>query len=164
MNRKERRAMRVQGRAVGVDSAQAHPSAMPTLGQLFGQAVWHQHHGKPNEAAKLYKQVLVLQPDHAEACNNLACLLLAQGKRDAASRYFERALILLPQLFDDFDSVVAMLVAVNPPLGQFMPMRCCARCSNRPLSETLISNDSSPRSGRNSYGSRPMAVTSATSM
>ena len=112
--------MRVQGRAVGVDSAQAHPSAMSTLGQLFGQAVWHQHHGKPNEAAKLYKQVLVLQPDHAEACNNLACLLLAQGKRDAASRYFERALILLPQLFDDFDSVVEMLVAVNPRLGEGM--------------------------------------------
>src|SRR5438067_8738341 len=120
MNRKQRRAMHVQGRAVGVDSAQAHPSARRTLGQLFGQAVWHQHHGKPNEAAKLYTQILVLQPDHAEACNNLACLLLGQGKRDAAGRYFERALSLLRQLFEDFDSVVAMLVAVNPPLAEGM--------------------------------------------
>src|SRR6266478_8895341 len=116
MNRKHRRAMRVQGRAVGVDSARAHPSPMPTVGHLFGQAVWHQHHGKPNEAIKLYKQVLALHPDHAEACNNVACLLLAQGKRHSASDYFERALSLLPQLFDDFDSVVAMLAAVNPPL------------------------------------------------
>src|SRR6266478_9135850 len=81
MNRKHRRAMRVQGRAVGVDSARAHPSPMPTVGHLFGQAVWHQHHGKPNEAVKLYKQVLALQPDHAEACNNLGCVLLAQGDR-----------------------------------------------------------------------------------
>ena len=140
MNRKERRAMRVQGRAVGVDSAQAHPSAMPTLGQLFGQAVWHQHHGKPNEAAKLYKQVLVLQPDHAEACNNLACLLLAQGKRDAASRYFERALILLPQLFDDFDSVVAMLVAVNPVLGEGMKRAASAWPRRLPTHDLLGSS------------------------
>src|SRR5438094_461041 len=140
MNRKERRAMRVQGRAVGVDSAQAQPSARPTLGQLFGQAVWHQHLGKPNEAAKLYKQVLVLQPDHAEACNNLACLLLAQGKRDAASRYFERALILLPQLFDDFDSVVEMLVAVNPRLGEGMKRAASAR--PRPLPTRELSGAS----------------------
>src|SRR5262245_32131666 len=120
MNRKQRRAMRMQGGAGGVDSARADRSARPTPGHLFGQAAWHQHHGKPNEAIKLYKQVLALQPDHAEACNNLACVLLAQGKRDAASGYFERALILVPQLFDDFDSVVAMLVAVNPALGEGM--------------------------------------------
>jgi SAM-dependent methyltransferase len=119
MNRKQRRAMRVQGRAVGVETTRAGRSSPPP-DHLFGQAVWHQHNGKPNEAIKLYRQVLALQPDHAEAWNNLACLLLAHGKRDAASDYFERALILLPQLFDDFDSVVAMLVAVNPGLGEGM--------------------------------------------
>src|ERR1700757_3439419 len=117
MNRKQRRAMRMQGQGVGADTGR---TSLEAAGRLFSQAAWHQHHGKPNEAVKLYKQVLALQPDHAEACNNLACLLLAQGKRDAASGYFERALILLPQLFDDFDSVVAMLVAVNPALGEGM--------------------------------------------
>ncbi len=137
MNRKHRRAMRVQGRAVGVDSARAHPSPMPTVGHLFGQAVWHQHHGKPNEAVKLYKQVLALQPDHAEACNNLGCVLLAQGKRDAASDYFQRALILLPQLFDDFDSIVAMLVAVNPPLGEEMKRAAGAWPQHLPTRDLL---------------------------
>src|SRR6266498_556968 len=101
MNRKQRRAMRLEGRDGGVDSGRTPPSVMAQAGRLFGQAVWHQHHGKPNEAVKLYKQVLSLQPDHAEACNNLGCLLLAQGKRDAASECFERALVLLPQLFDE---------------------------------------------------------------
>jgi SAM-dependent methyltransferase len=138
MNRKQRRAMRVQGRAVGVDTARADPSwGRRTPDQLFGQAVWHQHHGKPNEAVKLYKQVLALQPDHAEACNNLACLLLAHGKRDAASGYFERALILLPQLFDDFDSVVAILVAVNPPLGEGMK-RAASAWPQRLLTRDLL--------------------------
>src|SRR5262249_16305107 len=118
MNRKQRRAVRMQGRDAGVDSGRARSWVGATAGHLFGQALWHQHHGKPNEAVKLYKRVLALQPDHAEACNNLACLLLAQGKRDAASGYFERALILLPQLFDDFGSVGAMIVAVSPERGE----------------------------------------------
>jgi tetratricopeptide (TPR) repeat protein len=118
MNRKQRRAMRMQGREVATAGSRTQPSARAQAGQLFGQALWHQHHGKPNEAATLYKQVLDLDPDHAEASNNLGCLLLAQGKRSAAAGCFERALMLLPQLFDDFDSVAAMLLAVNPALGE----------------------------------------------
>src|SRR5215510_2909436 len=117
MNRKQRRAMRMQGQGVGADSGR---TSLEAAARLFGQAVWHQHHGKPNEAVKLYKQVLALKPDHAEACNNLGCVLLAQGKHDAARGWFERALLLLPQLFDDFASVTAMLIAVNPALGESM--------------------------------------------
>ena len=118
MNRKQRRAMRMQGREVAAADGRTQPSVRAQAGRLFGQAVWHQHHGKPNEAASFYRQVLELDPDHAEASNNLGCLLLVQGKRSAAAPYFERALMLLPQLFDDFDSVAAMLLAVNPALGE----------------------------------------------
>jgi len=109
--------MRMQGQGVGADTGR---TSLEAVGHLFGQAVWHQHHGKPNEAVRLYKQVLALKPDHAEACNNLGCVLLAQGKRDAAGACFERALVLVPQLFDDFASVSAMLIAVNPALGEGM--------------------------------------------
>src|SRR5260221_525523 len=117
MNRKQRRAMRMQGQGVGADTGRTSQEA---AGRLFSQAVWHQYHGKPNEAVRLYKQVLALKADHAEAHNNLGCVLLAQGKRDAASACFERALVLMPQLFDDFASVSALLVAVNPALGEGM--------------------------------------------
>ncbi len=109
--------MRMQGQGVGADTGRTSQEA---AGRLFSQAVWHQHHGKPNEAVRLYKQVLALKADHAEAHNNLGCVLLAQGKRDAASACFERALVLMPQLFDDFASVGALLVAVNPALGEGM--------------------------------------------
>ena len=81
----------MQGQGVGADTGRTSQEA---AGRLFSQAVWHQHHGKPNEAVRLYKQVLALKPDHAEAHNNLGCVLLAQGKRDAASACFERALVL----------------------------------------------------------------------
>jgi SAM-dependent methyltransferase len=109
--------MRMQGHGVGADTGR---TSLEAAGRLFGQAVWHQHHGKPNEAVRLYKQLLALKPDHAEACNNLGCVLLAQGKRDAAGPWFARALVLMPQLFDEFASVGAMLVAVNPALGEGM--------------------------------------------
>jgi SAM-dependent methyltransferase len=107
--------MRMQGQGVGADTGR---TSLEAAGRLFSQAVWHQHHGKPNEAIRLYKQVLAAKPDHAEAHNNLGCVLLAQGKRDAASACFECALVLVPQLFDDFASVSALLVAVNPALGE----------------------------------------------
>src|SRR5262245_27303336 len=134
MNRKQRRAMRMQGQGVGADSGRTSPEA---AARLFGQAAWHQHHGKPNEAVKLYKQVLALKPDHAEACNNLGCVLLAQGKHDAARGWFERALVLLPQLFDDFASVSAMLVAVNPALGEGMKRAAAAWPRRLPARDLL---------------------------
>jgi SAM-dependent methyltransferase len=132
MNRKQRRAVRMQGR--DVDRTQSSAEA---AGSLFAQAVWRQHHGKPNEAIKLYKQVLALQPDHAEACNNLGCVLLAQGRRGAASDCFERALVLVPQLFDEFDSVAAMLCAVNPALAEGMKRAASAWPQRLPARDLL---------------------------
>ena len=89
-------------------------------GRLFGEAVRLQHQGKFNEAVRLYKQVLALTPNHAEVWNNLACVYLAQGKLKKARAGFERALVLMPELFDDFAGVRAMLVAVNPAIGEGM--------------------------------------------
>jgi SAM-dependent methyltransferase len=132
--------MRVQGQGVGVEAGRTQPSAQASVTRLFGQAVWHQHHGKPNEAVKLYKQVLALEPDHAEACNNLGCVLLAQGKLGAAGVCFERALILVPQLFDEFDSVCAMLAAVNPALGEGMKRAARAWPQRLPARDLLGSS------------------------
>jgi SAM-dependent methyltransferase len=133
MNRKQRRAM--QGRRADVPAGRAGPSpAQASAGRLFSEAVRQQHLGKLSEAARLYKQVLELEPEHAEASNNLGCVYLAQGKPKEARPRFVRALALVPQLFDDFASVRAMLVAVNPGLGDGMkhataawPQRLSAR-------------------------------------
>ena len=124
----------MQGHGVGADTGR---TSLEAAGRLFGQAVWHQHHGKPNEAVRLYKQLLALKPDHAEAHNNLGCVLLAQGKRDAASACFERALVLVPQLFDDFASVSALLVAVNAALGEGMTRAARAWPQRLPARELL---------------------------
>jgi SAM-dependent methyltransferase len=115
MNRKERRAATRQDH-----SAANRPAAVPLAEarRLFQQAVSHQHHGQANEAVRLYRRLLALNPDHAEAHNNLGCVLLVEGKPKEAAVHFVRSLTLLPQLCDDFASIAALLAEVNPALGE----------------------------------------------
>ncbi|HWL75869.1 MAG TPA: tetratricopeptide repeat protein, partial [Burkholderiaceae bacterium] len=91
---------------------------MAEVSRLFQQAVSHQHHNQPDEAVRLYKRLLVLNPNYAEAHNNLGCVLLAQGKPKEAALHFVRSLTLLPQLCDDFASIAALLADVNPALHE----------------------------------------------
>src|SRR5687767_12876978 len=115
MNRKERRAAARQDQ-----SAAIRPGTAPIAeaSRLFQQAVSHQHHGQASEAVRLYKRLLALNPDHAEAHNNLGCVLLAEAKPKEAAVHFVRSVTLLPQLCDDFASIAALLTEVNPALGE----------------------------------------------
>ncbi len=115
MNRKQRRAAGRQDQ-----SAANRPGTAPIAeaSRLFQQAVSHQHNGQANEAVRLYRRLLALNPDHAEAHNNLGCVLLGEGKPKEAAVHFVRSLTLLPQLCDDFASIAALLADVNPALGE----------------------------------------------
>jgi 2-polyprenyl-3-methyl-5-hydroxy-6-metoxy-1,4-benzoquinol methylase/tetratricopeptide (TPR) repeat protein len=113
MNRKERRAAARQDQSAANRPGTA-PIAEPS--RLFQQAVSLQHHGQASEAVRLYKRLLALNPDHAEAHNNVGCVLLAEGKPKEAAVHFVRSLTLLPQLCDDFASIAALLADVNPAL------------------------------------------------
>src|SRR5262249_58735997 len=118
MNRKQRRAMPLQ--RPGVDMHAGGALSVQAAGRLFGKPVRPEHQGKFNDAIRLYKQVLALTPNRAEVWNTLGCVYLAQGKLKKARAGFERALVLMPELFDDFAGVRAMLVAVNPAIGEGM--------------------------------------------
>ena len=48
-----------------------------------------------DEAARVYRRVLTQAPDHADASNNLGCVLQAQGKLAEASACFAQALTLV---------------------------------------------------------------------
>lgn len=84
---------------------------------LFMQAVFAQQRGQVDEAIRLFKKLLTVDPDHAEACNNLGHLYLLQGKPAEAAKRFAQALALLPQLLDDFSAIQATLFACNPALA-----------------------------------------------
>jgi 2-polyprenyl-3-methyl-5-hydroxy-6-metoxy-1,4-benzoquinol methylase/transposase-like protein len=110
MNRKQRRAERKQPSA-----ARGHG---PTPAQLFAEALRHQRNRQLDAAARCYKRLLALEPDHAEAANNLAQVLQAQGRLGEASFYFARTLEAMPQLLGEFGPVRGTLMTVLPALGE----------------------------------------------
>ena len=95
MNRKQRRAMPSQRPSVDMQAGPALP-VEAAAGRLFGEALRHQHQGKLNEAIRLYKQVLALTPNHAEAWNNLGVALATQGQVEGALTAFSKATVVDP--------------------------------------------------------------------
>src|SRR5690606_8542593 len=73
----------------------------------------HQH-GDLGGAAILYKKVLVAEPANAPACDRLATLYLAQGKRDKASAQYAELARIAPQTLNQFDIVLATLKTLQP--------------------------------------------------
>jgi 2-polyprenyl-3-methyl-5-hydroxy-6-metoxy-1,4-benzoquinol methylase len=115
MNRKQRRAaLRQTPPAIG---GRAGAPGDP-VSQLFAEAVRCQQQNQLADATRLYKRLLAVKPDHAEASNNLGAVLVAQGKLSEASARFAHSLALMPQLFEQFSGVFGALVAVLPPIGE----------------------------------------------
>ena len=111
MNRKDRRA--AGKRAPSLPSRTAGDATTA----LFAEATRLQQQQRLDDAARLYKRLLAVNPDHAQANNNLGLVLLAQGKRREASARFARSLALMPQLFEQFNAVYQTLEAILPPLA-----------------------------------------------
>jgi len=118
MNRKDRRALPTQGHGAAVPAGLSAPAA--AAAPVLAEASRYQQQGKLQEASRLYKRALAIHPGDAQAHNNLACILLATGKLDEASARFARSLELTPELFELYPDIVAMLVQVNPPIGEAM--------------------------------------------
>jgi predicted O-linked N-acetylglucosamine transferase (SPINDLY family) len=59
-------------------------------------AVQHHQAGRLAEAEKIYRQVLVHQPDHADALHLLGVLALQAGRLDAAVESIRRAIAICP--------------------------------------------------------------------
>jgi len=117
MNRKERRAALKQKSSTPRAVADGAPKS---IAQMFEDAVRLQHEHKLDDAVAAYKRVLQFEPDHAEACNNLGVVLMAQSKRAEASAYFARSLALVPQLTDQFAAICHTMVSIAPSLNDAM--------------------------------------------
>jgi 2-polyprenyl-3-methyl-5-hydroxy-6-metoxy-1,4-benzoquinol methylase len=115
MNRKQRRARHRHGRPAG---SLPPDSAGDQIKRLLVDAAACERLRKFDDALRTYKRVLQLAPDHAEACNNLGRVLLAQGKPKDASAYFARSLVLMPQLLKQYAGICATLVALLPPFAE----------------------------------------------
>jgi len=115
MNRKQRRATLKHGSRIAARPSDSDPSQ---IDRSFVDAVRLESGGKLNDAVRAYKRVLLLDPDHAEACNNLGRTLQALGKMTDASVFYARALTLRPQLMQQYAGVCGTLVSLLPALEQ----------------------------------------------
>jgi SAM-dependent methyltransferase len=134
MNRKQRRATLKQSSSAG--GHRAGPASDP-VGQLFAEAERLQQQNKLNDAARVYKRLLLLKPDHAQASNNLGVVLQAQGKLAEASVHFARALTLMPQLFQQSENIATTLFVLNPQIGEAIK-RVAKSWPNRPTAEDVL--------------------------
>ncbi len=131
MNRKQRRAsLRSQSPARAVASGSSPK-------QLFAEAMQYQQQHRLDDAARAYRSLLVLRPEHAEAHNNLGFVLQLQGKLSEASAHFARALLLMPQFLDQTEAVHKTLLNVLPQVGD-IAQRAAAAWPNRRAIDPLF--------------------------
>jgi len=127
MNRQQRRAAQRQTPAAAADP----------IRQLLLNAAHHRQRNELPEAVRLYKRLLAIEPEHAEAHNNLGVVLLAQGKRTEASAHFAQSLGLVPQLFDRFADIRAVLIQVLPSLEPALSLAAKAWPQRLPAEQLL---------------------------
>jgi Tetratricopeptide repeat len=82
---------------------------------LLQQALAHYQAGRLAEAENLYRQVLVLRPDMAEAQANFSLMLLLQGKSAEAITALRRALEMNPDNIDALYKLGNLLLREGPP-------------------------------------------------
>ena len=122
MNRKQRRATLKHG----PPDARAAEPAGSQINKMFLDALALESAGKLDDAARGYKRVVGLNPDHAEAHNNLARVFHAQGKAKDASVFYAHALALMPQLFQQYSGIRGTLTSLLPQLDEALRRQMAA--------------------------------------
>ncbi len=76
----------------------------------FDDAVKHHLAGRIDEAIAQYERSILLEPNHAEACNNMGAALAAKGRLEEAMARYIRALSLKPDYAEAWNNLgVALL-------------------------------------------------------
>jgi 2-polyprenyl-3-methyl-5-hydroxy-6-metoxy-1,4-benzoquinol methylase len=137
------RALAAKAAAPGAPGPDEALTAL-NLGYLYEQL------GRPEQAIDRYRRALAANPDFAEAYNNLAALLLAQGRRAEASAAFARSLALAPELIADFEAVKDILFRIHPALAE------AARRADAAWPERLAAEDALGPDGIGAIAADPL--------
>ncbi len=87
------------------------PGALLSVPGIFADAVRHHQGGRLADALALYERVISLNPEYADAHNNLGVALVQLGRIDEAMAHFERALALNPGYADAHNNLGNSLAA-----------------------------------------------------
>jgi len=71
-----------------------------TIQQAFELAIQHHQAGRLNEAESLYRQILAVEPRHADALHLLGVIAAQAGRHDAAIELIRQAIALAPGVPD----------------------------------------------------------------
>ena len=88
-----------------------HHKAVGSVGAIFADAVLRHQAGRIDEAVTQYETALFLQPDYADAHNNLGVALVQKGRIVEARKHFERAVVLNPDYADALNNLGNSLAA-----------------------------------------------------
>ncbi|HZP75784.1 MAG TPA: methyltransferase domain-containing protein [Pseudolabrys sp.] len=127
MNRKQRRSAGTRSETRATET---------TVSELLLRAAGSLQEQNLEEAARLYKRVRAIEPTHAHACNGLASVLLAQGKRKEASRMFAELIEIAPEAGREFSNISGILGKANPTLA--LAIERAARAWPKPLVDTEL--------------------------
>lgn len=85
--------------------------ARPDARKIFDEALQYQLAGRIDAAVQSYERALLVNPDDAEAHNNLGAALAGQGKFKVAIAHYERAVVLKPDYGEAHINTGVALVA-----------------------------------------------------
>jgi tetratricopeptide (TPR) repeat protein/2-polyprenyl-3-methyl-5-hydroxy-6-metoxy-1,4-benzoquinol methylase len=121
--------------AVVLTPADAAPPAPAAADVLLALGNLYARLGRTEEAVKRFERAVQLRPDFAQAHNDCGAMLLAQGRVKEASAQFVKALQLAPELLEDTSAVLAMLLRLNPGLGDALARATAAWPARVPAQE-----------------------------
>jgi tetratricopeptide (TPR) repeat protein len=93
---------------------QPTPAPLPLAAQMFAEAVERHRAGRLFEAEALYRAIVAIEPDHAEAAYNLGVVTQTQGRLPDAISAYRHAIARRP----DFATAYTNLGAALQDLGQ----------------------------------------------
>ena len=96
---------------------------MVTISERLAIAAQHHQAGRLEDAEEIYRQILAVQPEHADALHLLGVIALQVGQHKAAAEYVERAI----RLKGDVAFFHSNLGDVYRKLGKFPEAVACYR-------------------------------------
>ena len=92
----------------GLESPPKSPQAGPGTEGLYESALKLQRAARNTDAATLYKRVLLLEPGHVKALNNLGVILMGQRRRGQAAEMFAKAIALRGDYIDPYYNLACL--------------------------------------------------------
>src|SRR5205807_826770 len=71
---------------------------MPTIAEAFAQALAYHRAGQLQPAEQIYREILRLEPQHADAWHFLGVLAHQAGQREGAIDFMDRSITLSPHV------------------------------------------------------------------